>query len=176
MDQIKKIVVIGPESTGKSTLSRALSERLQTIWVKEFAREYLVHKKNIYDQQDLLAIAKGQIESENQCSQQANKYLICDTDLYVIKVWSEHRYGTVVNWILEQIAIRKYDIYILCDIDMPWIADEDAQREHGDPEMRFYFYNIYKDIVQASGIPWINVCGNETERLEQSLAAIRALK
>jgi NadR type nicotinamide-nucleotide adenylyltransferase len=176
LDQIKKIVVIGPESTGKSTLSAALAERLQTIWVKEFAREYLVNKKNIYDQQDLLAIAKGQVESENQYCQQANKYLICDTDLYVLKVWSEHKYGTVANWILEQIAIRKYDFYVLCDIDMPWIADEDAQREHGDPEMRFYFYNIYKDIVQASGIPWINVSGNEAERLEQSLAAIRALK
>lgn len=157
-------------------MSAALAKELQTVWVREFAREYLVARQNIYEQQDLLAIAKGQIESEDHYCQQANKYLICDTDLYVIKVWSEHKYGTVDNWVLEQIAERAYDCYILCDIDMPWTADEDGQREHGDPEIRAYFYHIYKDIVQTSSVPWINVQGNEQERLAQSLAAIAALK
>jgi NadR type nicotinamide-nucleotide adenylyltransferase len=169
MQKIKKIVVIGPESTGKSTLSKALAKELGTIWVPEYARNYLEQKGQVYTYEDLLVIAKGQILSEEELLLKANKYIICDTDLYVIKVWSEHKYGKVEPFVLETIAQRRYDAYILCDIDMPWQSD--ILREHPEPQMRKYFYNIYKDIVQQSGKPFIIVNGNETERLTQALSA-----
>ncbi|MDI9319936.1 MAG: ATP-binding protein [Phycisphaerales bacterium] len=166
---LKKIVIIGPESTGKSTLSKALAEQLNTVWVPEYARTYLEQKNQAYQFEDLSSIAKGQIELEDVVARKAHQYLICDTDLYVVKVWSEHKYGKVAPFILERIAQRQYDAYILCDIDMPW--DEDPLREHPEPEMRQYFYNIYKDIVLHSGKPFSIVSGSEEERLAQALAA-----
>lgn len=165
-------MVIGPESTGKSTLSKALAENLNTVWVQEYAREYLENKGRAYQEKDLLEMAKGQIHSEDHLIAQANKYLICDTDLYVYKVWSEHAYHQCHSWILEQIAIRHYDLYLLTDIDIPWV--EDPLREHSNPYWRSYFYNQYKDIVSSSGVPWGNVNGTEDERLSTALKLIRA--
>lgn len=166
---LKKIVVIGPESTGKSTLSKALAEQLNTVWVPEYARTYLEQRGQNYQYEDLTAIAQGQLLSEDKLAKQANKYLICDTDLYVLKVWSEHKYGKVDNYILEAIASRQYDAYILCDIDMPW--DADPLREHPEPEMRRYFFNMYKDIVLHSGKPFVIVSGHQEKRLEEALCA-----
>jgi NadR type nicotinamide-nucleotide adenylyltransferase len=166
---LKKIVVIGPESTGKSTLSKALAKQLNTVWVPEYARTYLEQLEHEYQYEDLLTIAKGQIATEDELAQKADKYLICDTDLYVIKVWSEHKYGKTDAFILETIAQREYDAYILCDIDMPW--DEDPLREHPEPQMRRYFYYMYLDIIVESGKPFIIVRGSEKERLAQALAA-----
>ena len=167
---IKKIVVIGPESTGKSTLSEALAAALHTVWVPEYSREYLENINRPYTEHDLLQIAEGQIKNEDLLATQANQYLVCDTDLYVIKVWSEDRYGRCARWVMEQIATRKYDLYLLTGIDMPWIPD--PLREHGAAEMRQYFYNIYRDIVMQSGTPWVEINGNEEKRLERALNII----
>ena len=167
---IKKIVVIGPESTGKSTLSGALAKALHTVWVPEYARTYLESLNRPYTEDDQLLIAKGQIESEDKLLQQANKYLICDTDLYVLKVWGESKYGRCHQWILEQIAGRKYDMYLLCNIDVPW--QDDPLREHPTPEARSHFYNAYRDVVINSGTPWADISGNEEERLKGALKAI----
>ncbi len=167
---LKKIVVIGPESTGKSTLSKALAKALHTVWVPEYARAYLESLGRPYAEADLLLMAAGQIESEDRLIQQANKYLICDTDLYVIKVWSEAKYGRCHRWILEQIAQRSYDGYLLTGIDMPW--QDDPLREHPSTEERRYFYNIYRDIVSNSGRPWATINGNEEHRLSAALDAV----
>ena len=173
MNEIKKIVVIGPESTGKSTLSEALAKELNTSWAKEAAREYLEqmakHGKE-YQEEDMQAIAILQVLEEEEAIQTANKYVVCDTDLHVIKVWSEAKYGRCDKWVLEQIAERKCDLYILTNIDMPW--QDDPLREHPNPEDRSYFYNIYKDIVQQSGVPWVEASGTHEERLKTALQAI----
>jgi NadR type nicotinamide-nucleotide adenylyltransferase len=167
LDKIKKIVVIGPESTGKSTLSQSLATALNTVFVPEYARTYLEQQQNNYNYTDLLPIAKGQISLEDDLINQANRILICDTDLYVIKVWSEHKYQKVDPYILNTIAERKYDGYILCDIDMAW--EYDPQREHPDASMRTYFYHQYLDIVQATGAPFIIVSEDPAARLHQAL-------
>ncbi len=164
---LQKIVVIGPESTGKSTICAALAQHFNTVWVEEYAREYLERQNNEYDYDDLLAIAKGQIRKEEEKSLLAREFLFCDTDLNVLMVWCHHRFHKVHAFILEEIAARKYDAYILCDVDMPWSPD--PQREYPDYEMRRYFFNIYKDIVINAGVPFTLVSGNEKERLEQAL-------
>lgn len=171
MSTKKKIVVIGPESTGKSTLSKALAEELGTVWVPEYARGYLEELNRDYTEEDLIVIAKGQLKLEDELYEQASGFLICDTDLYVIKVWSEAKYGKCDKWILEEIAEHKCDLYLLTDIDMPW--EDDPLREHPNPEERLYFFNIYKDIVASSCIPFEIVSGNPLERLKSSLDAIK---
>lgn len=160
---LKKIVIIGPESTGKSTLSQDLSERFGEPWVPEFAREYLEQLGRPYAYADLLAIAQGQVNSEESLMLYATDYLFCDTDLHVVKVWSEHKYGKVDPWIDETIRRRQYDGYILTAIDMPW--QPDPQREHPEPAMREYFYTKYLDLVEKTGVPFISVSGSREQRL-----------
>lgn len=164
---IRKIVIIGPESTGKSTLSKALAESLHTVFVPEYARSYLEQQDNRYEFEDLARIAAGQLALEDKLLLQANQRLICDTDLYVIAVWSSFKYGKVDDYILQQIATRHYDAYILCDVDMPW--QPDPQREHPDQDMRRFFFSWYKELLIASGRRFLIVSGREDERLQQVL-------
>jgi len=169
----KKVVVIGPESTGKSTLSEILAARLGTSWVPEYARGYLEVLGRPYNEDDLLIIAKGQINTEDELTQQVKQLLICDTDLNVIKVWSEHSYHRCASWVLEEIAERRYDLYLLTYIDTVW--EDDPLREHPDDNMRSYFFNQYKDIVMNSGVPWVELSGSIDERLAVALNAIQLL-
>ncbi len=136
---IKRIVIIGPESTGKSTLTSGLACYFDTVFVQEYAREYLEELSRPYLEEDLLIMARRQVALEEERAMQArNGLLFCDTDLQVIKVWSEDKYGRCDPWILGQIAVRKYDLYLLTDIDMLW--QDDPLREHPEPEMRAYFF------------------------------------
>ncbi len=170
----KRVVIIGPESTGKSTLSRQLAEYFSTSWAGEYARTYLETLGRAYELQDLAIIAQGQLLAEERAEEQAqNGVFFLDTDLHVIKVWSESKYGTCDEEILKQIAERRYDLYILTHIDMPW--EEDPLREHPEPEARQHFFDIYHDIVQQTGTPFIVACGNAKERLEKAIAAVRQL-
>jgi nicotinamide riboside kinase len=88
----------------------------------------------------------------------------------VIKVWSEHKYGTCDPWILQAMAKQTYDLYLLTYIDIPW--EEDPQREHPDPAMREYFYDVYKKIVQATGTPWVEIRGSIAERQAAAVKAV----
>jgi NadR type nicotinamide-nucleotide adenylyltransferase len=170
---IKKIAVIGPESTGKSTLSEALAKHLHTVWVPEYARAYLDSLHRPYAEEDLLIMAQGQLQYEDALAHQANEYLVCDTDLHVIKVWSEHKYHRCNTWIDLQITKRKYDLYLLTYIDTTW--EPDSQREHPEPAMREHFYNLYLDIVRNSGVPWADIRGSHEQRLQTALQAINSL-
>jgi len=168
LNDLKKIVIIGPESTGKSTITESLARHFHTAFVPEFARSYLDGLYRPYKYADLLEIATGQIALEEEKSKSAqNGVLFCDTDLNVLKVWSEHKYGTCDPWIIEQIASRHYDLYLLTGIDMPWMPD--PQREHPHPEMRAYFFSIYQEIVAQSNCPWRLLEGSENERLFEGI-------
>ncbi len=173
MSALRKIVVIGPESTGKSTLSAALALQLNTVWVPEYARAYLEQLGRPYEEHDLLEIANCQIAGEDRLLPRANKLLICDTDLYVLKVWSEASFGRCHRKMLQAIAERPYHLYLLTSIDMPWTPD--PLREHPLERDRHYFYHQYQDIVQQSGVPWADIRGTESERLAFALSAIERL-
>lgn len=170
---MKKIVVIGPESTGKSTLSAALADALHTLWVPEYARAYIEALDRPYMESDLLHIAHGQLEREDAAAAQCGRVLVCDTDLYVLKVWSEASFGRCHRFILDQIAARQYDHYLLTYIDTPW--EHDPLREHPLPEERYYFYHQYRDIVMNSGVPWTDVRGDESMRLATALRSLEQL-
>lgn len=171
MTSIKKIVLIGPESTGKSTLAKQLAEHYQTVWVKEYARKYIDLLDRDYEKQDLLTIAKGQIKAENEHFAKANQVLICDTDLIVIQIWSEIKYKNCDEWILEQINRRHYDLYLLCGTDVPW--EYDIQREH--PNARNELYQIYLEYLKSYKKKYIELFGNKSVRLEKSIKIIDKL-
>lgn len=150
-----------------------LAEALGTIWVPEYARAYLEHMEGSYTEVDLLQIAQGQLAEEDRLAAQAKELLICDTDLYVIKVWSEHSFGCCHRDVLAAIAERRYDMYLLTDIDIPW--EDDPLREPQERELRDYFYRQYRDIVVQSGVPWVSVSGDPATRLQVALNAVKTL-
>ena len=174
MSRPKRILILGPESTGKSTLAEKLAKHFAEPWVPEVAREYLEKLDRPYAYEDLLQIGKQQMRTEDELAMQAQNYLFCDTDLRVIQVWSQHRYGKVDPWVLEELARRTYDLILLCAPDLPWQAD--PLREHPELEMRQQFFEIYQQLSQASGIPWILVSGDTAQRLSTAIQAVGSLK
>jgi NadR type nicotinamide-nucleotide adenylyltransferase len=164
----KKIVVIGPESTGKSTLCEQLAAHFKTLWVPEFARQYLLALGRPYNYDDLLVIAKGQLEQEDRLvASLKTPVIFVDTDMYVMKVWCEFVFGKCHPFILDQIVIRKYDAYLLCKTDLPWVADE--LREYPDLESRERLYYMYKDLMVNQSTPWFEISGGYEERLENAI-------
>lgn len=166
---LKKIVVIGPESTGKSSLCKALAAHFDTNWCPEYARQYLIEKGTNYRYEDLLSIAKGQLKLEDEWAKKTDDLLFIDTDMYVMKVWCEFVFGKCHQFILDEIANRKYDLYLLCKPDMPWVKDE--LREYPDLETRETLFKIYQDILVNQSTPWVEVSGNYDERLQIAINA-----
>jgi NadR type nicotinamide-nucleotide adenylyltransferase len=168
MSNLIKIAITGPESTGKSALAESLAARYQTLWVPEFARTYIENLDRPYRFEDLVEIARGQMALEIKAAAEAGKLLFCDTDLLVIKIWSEHAFGKVDPWILDQLAQRRYDLYILTNIDMPW--EPDPQREH--PNLRDFFMEWYKAELEKMSIPYAIISGSGEERLKNAIAVV----
>jgi nicotinamide riboside kinase len=151
-----KIIITGPESSGKTTLCQQLSTHFNITFAKEFARTYIDALDRDYIMDDLLSIAKGQLESE------FNSQLL-DSDLITIKIWSEYKYGSCDKWILDQIEIQKTEkrFYLLCKPDIPWQADN--QREN--PNDRKELFEIYKKELEVLGPDYFIVeGGNRTDK------------
>ena len=186
---LKKIVVIGPESTGKSTLCERLAAHYNTLWVKEYAREYLLKNGTDYTFENLSDVAKGQLVNEEsgiaalteKLKLQAlhspftihHSPLFIDTDMIVMKVWCEFVFDKCHNWILNEIVERKYDLYLLGNIDAPWVKDE--LREYPDLPVRERLYKHYKDIMVNQSVPWVDISGDYEKRLEKAIAAVDKL-
>jgi len=175
-----KIVVIGPESTGKSTLCESLAQHYGTEWCPEFAREWLLTNGTAYDYDDLLTIAKGQLALEEEYTElmlrkdlPGKHPLFIDTNMYVMKVWCEFVFEKCHNFIIDEIVQRKYDLYLLCNTDLPWVKDE--LREYPDLESRLKLYHIYKDIMVNQDTPWIDISGEYDERLNKAIAGVEKL-
>ena len=159
-----KIIVIGPESSGKTTLCNELSKHFNLPFSKEYAREYLENLNSNYTQDDLLKIAKGQLQTENGLQ-------LLDTDLITLKIWSEYKYGSCDNWILTQIEKQKTEnrFYLLCSPDIPWQADK--QREN--PNNREELFKIYKQELDDLEHTYFIVDGEN--RMEKSILKISSI-
>ena len=181
-NNIKRVVITGPESTGKSTLCEQLAAHYNTVWVKEYAREYLELNGTDYGFEDLYAIAEGQIAREEKAVselqiREASTFnfppVFIDTDLYVMKVWSEFVFNKCDNKILTQIAHRTYDLYLLCNVDLPWVKD--GLREYPDLITREKLFHYYKEEMAEQHAPWVIITGNYEERLQHAVNAVDRL-
>ncbi|HSY76820.1 MAG TPA: ATP-binding protein [Bacteroidia bacterium] len=166
--KIIRIAIVGPESTGKSTLAEQLAKYYSTCFVPEYAREYINNLQSPYTIDDIIAISKRQMQLEDDFAQKANKLLICDTNLVVTKIWAEFKYHQCPEWIKENIAKRKYALHLLTSIDLPWEAD--PQREH--PHLREELFEIYKNELAALKINYSIISGEPARRLQQAIKAI----
>jgi NadR type nicotinamide-nucleotide adenylyltransferase len=165
---VLKIAITGPESTGKSTLAAQLAHHYQAPWVPEYARTYLEQLNRPYEAHDLEQIAQGQQELWAAQAALDPALLILDTELLVLKIWSEHAYGTSAPSILEGLQKQAVDLYLLLNVDLPW--EPDPQREH--PHLRQFFYDWYKRELEGLGVPYVEISGSEEQRVQNAIQAI----
>ena len=170
---VVKVVLFGPESTGKTTLSNQLARHYNTVWAPEFAREYLQDKWNNFrktcEDIDIIPIAEGQMKLENDLAKKADKVLICDTDLLETKVYSQEYYGGFVDPKLDEAAkVNQYDLYLLTYIDTPWEADDLRDR----PEMRLEMFKAFEKALKDHHKNYILLKGDKETRLKKAVEAI----
>jgi len=171
-----KVVLFGPESTGKTTLSKALAEFYETSWVAEYAREYLQNKwdqeQKTCERSDLLPIAIGQMQLENDAAAQANELLFCDTNLLETKVYSEVYYGGFCDSFIDRFAKKNcYNLYFLCDIDVPWEADDLRDK----PNERKKMFLAFEDALKKLDLPYVVLSGSRSIRQKNAINHINKL-
>lgn len=172
-----KIVLFGPESTGKTTLAQMLAKHYNTRWVPEYMREYLQLKWDTQQKQcepqDLLPIAEGQIALENQMAAEADELLFCDTNLLELVVYSRAYYEEFVDLRLLKPALKaQYDLYFLTYIDVPWVEDDLRDR----PLQRDHMFGRFKNTLDENDLPYRVLQGNLQQRFETAVKIIEELK
>lgn len=161
-----KIAVVGPESTGKSTMVQHLAKALDTSYVPEYARYYCKNLHNQYTLQDETNMFYGQIALEEAITSQVNNnVLICDTTILTVKVWCDHLFQHTAEEVLTEVKERKYDLYLLMDIDLPW--EHDPLRDF--PDQREYFMNVWKEELNSIGARYEIISGIGDERLNKGI-------
>lgn len=170
---VRRIVVTGPESSGKTTLALALAANFGGSHVPEMARAYLADIGRGYVEADLLGIARMQLREEDAVagSVASSATLVCDTDLITIRIWGEEKYGRCDPWILRNTEQRPYDLWLLCAPDMPW--EYDPLREN--PHDRDRLFEVYERTLIALRKPYVVLCGPHAERMKVAVAAVDEL-
>lgn len=169
---MKKVVITGPESTGKSELTRFLAAHYGCPFALEYAREYLEARDGDYRFEDLAEIARGQIAAEEVATEEARAqgapYVFLDTDLITLKIWSEYKYSRCDAYISEQIRVRHYDLYLLCNTDLPW--QPDPLREH--PNHRQELMEIHTQTLVQLQKPFVLISGQGHVRLKNAVETV----
>lgn len=168
---VRRVAILGAESTGKTTLARALADHFQTVWVPEYAREVLATGSLPCTPQDMLLIARGQVALEDRWARQANRLLICDTNLLTTQVWHEHYFGDCPPEIQRLASERTANLYLLCGPDVPWVSD--GLRD--SPNHRQWFHERFQHELAARALPTRLLTGQFDRRLAEAVAAVEAL-
>lgn len=173
---IIRVVLYGPESTGKTTLAKQLATYYQTNWVPEYMRTYLESKTLVPDEEivsfeELSLIAKGQMKLENTLLKTADTLLFCDTNLLELQVYAEYYFEDCPESISKYAVRNRYDLYILTYVDVPWEADDMRDR----PEDRERMFTLFQQKLLDNDLSFITVKGNEEQRLETAVSYIDKL-
>ncbi len=168
---LKRVCIFGPESTGKSTLAKRLATHYQTLAVPEYAQIVLQRQAGQICLEDISKIAQGQQASEQALALQANRVLFCDTDLLTTCLWSEELFGEVPEGIWQQARSQNYDLYLLCDIDVPWVDDAHRLR----PQGRSTFLQSCQSLLEREGRPFDWISGSWEQRWQQARKALDAV-
>lgn len=166
-----RVVVTGSESTGKTTLARRLAAHYGTVWVPEFARAYVDDVARPLTRDDVEPVARGQLARERDAEPRADGLLMLDTDVLSTMVYGEHYYGHVPEWITSELRQHLADLYLLCDIDAPWVPD--PQRDRGDA--RDAMHALFSAAVQRTGVPSVVIRGDWEQRFHAAVEAIDGL-
>ncbi len=164
-----RVVLTGSECVGKTSLAERLATHFETAWVSEFGREYVDRKGEFPDASDVEPIARGQIAKEDAFARTANRILILDTDLVSTCVYAEHYYGNCPDWIRDASIARRGDLYLLLDVDVPWIPDP-PNRDRG--HMRDAMQEMFRKALEERGIEWVDVRGDWAERERLAIEAV----
>ena len=165
---MKRIVITGTESTGKTELTSQLAAKYQFKLIPEYARTYIENLNSPYDLQDVINIAQKQVDQYNKVLQ-SGESVFFDTWLIITKVWLKVVYDAQVDWIDSTINERKIDLFILCSNDLPWVAD--SVRENGG-EMRSRLFEIYRNELEKHELPYRVISGLGEERLKNAIFTI----
>lgn len=172
---MRKIVITGPENSGKTTLAAALAKEYASVWVPEQARSYLHASGRPYVEDDLRAIAEQQLymedEIEGVLQMLRAPLMVCDTDLITIRIWGEEKYGRSDPWVKRTTEERPYDLWLLCAPEMPW--EPDPLREN--PHDRDRLFDVYARTLQQLAKPYLIMRGAHEERMRSAVEAIGAL-
>jgi len=166
--EIIKIAVVGPESTGKSSMSAYLADYYQTVWVPEYARGYCEKLTSPPNWQDEINMFYGQLELEKELLPRANQLLICDTTFITVKIWSDHTFGKAPQEVLHELPRHPYDFYLLLNIDLPW--EDDPLRDF--PEMREHFMAVWYKELDALNANYVLVDGTGPGRYNKAVKEI----
>lgn len=168
----RRVCVFGPESTGKTTLSKNLAEHFKTVWVPEYARLLLEPRGGgKVELADMLRIARGQAAAEDALARNANRVLFCDTDVLETSIWSEVFFNECPEPILREAERRDYDLYLLTDVDVPWVADPVRYL----PDERTSFLERCENALRSRGRRYVKLSGSWDERFEKARAAVESL-
>ncbi|HEY4129349.1 MAG TPA: ATP-binding protein [Gemmatimonadaceae bacterium] len=166
-----RVVLTGSESTGKTTLAGRLSKFFNAPLVEEFVRGYAAAKGGELEFSDHGPIARGQLALEDDAIAKAPQLIVQDTDLLSTVVYCDHYFGKAPEWIVEAAAQRLPDLYLLCEIDIDWVADGVRDRGHMREEMQ----QLFRDAVSASGATWLTITGGRDDRFQIAVDAINTL-
>ena len=167
---VHKVVITGPESTGKTQLAQSLAIRFNTLWVPEYAREYITGLVRNYNYHDVEHIAREQVRREKEYLKEVRDILFYDTDLIVTKVWFKVVYGSYPGWIDEAIVNTSADLFLVCNTDIPWVPD--PVRENGG-EMREVLMGMYISEINITGVPWKLVSGKGDQRINSAVETVK---
>jgi HTH-type transcriptional repressor of NAD biosynthesis genes len=168
---VRRVCIFGPESTGKTTLTRDLATHFNTVAVPEYARTHLEQQNGTISAEDIPLIARGQMAAEDSLAFNANRLLFCDTDLVLTTIWSNRLYDTCPDWICREASHRQYDLYLVTDVDVPWV--EDSVRYL--PDERQSFLNHCVEELDRLGRPFRLISGDWTERFESAVDAVNVI-
>lgn len=167
----RRVCVFGPESTGKSTLAQRLAREFETVCVPEYARTHLEARGGRVTPEDLLPIARGQIASEDALARQANRVLVCDTDPLTTVLWAQALFGRCPDEIERESRRRRYDLYLLLDVDVPFVPDPVRYL----PDERESFFARCRRALDDRRLPYVVLRGGWDERFETARKAVTEL-